>query len=252
VTEERTALVTGAGRSVGQGIALALASAGARVAVNDLHEDRAADTVRLIEEAGGKAASFIFDVSDRSAVRDAVAQVQKQLGPVSILVNNAGIPEGAQHGPFAESDPDSWSAWININLYGSLYCVHAVLAGMCERSWGRIIQISAGSASTGRAIGVSLYAGSKAGVEGVLRHVSHEVATQGVTVNTLALGLMENVGPVEQMDERTRERVFSLVPIRRLGLPREVGAAATWLCSEDGGFITGQTIHVNGGSYNGR
>lgn len=247
----RVALVTGAGRSVGQGIAVALAAAGHSVAVNDLHEERAGETVDEITEAGGRAVSYAFDVTDRTQVLTAVRRIAEDLGTIGILVNNAGIPEGYRPGPFLESDPEDWHIEIDLNLYGSMNCVHAVLPGMVQQSWGRVIQISAGSAATGRKIGVALYAAGKAGIESLLRHVSHEVGVHGVTANTFALGLMDNVKPERQDDENV-SRLFDNVALQRYGTPAEIGAATVWLTSELGGYVTGQTIHLNGGSYNGR
>lgn len=248
----RTALVTGAGRSVGQGIALQLAASGHRVAVNDLHDDRAAQTVELIRASGGTAMTAAFDITDRGAVEAGLKGIIDTLGPVEILVNNAGIAEGFTAGPFIESTPEQWRTQVNLNMFGSMNCVHLALPSMVERHWGRIIQISAGSASTGRNIGVSLYAGAKAGIEGTLRHVAHEVARDGITINSLALGLMENVGENFADQSDAQRALFANVPLQRFGLPVEIGAAVVWLSSEHGGYVTGQTIHLNGGSYSGR
>ena len=247
----RVALVTGAGRSVGFGIARALAAAGAAVAVNDLHPDRARQAAADIAALGvGPAVAWPFDVTDHAAVLAAVAAVGDQLGPVDILVNNAGIPEngGAEH--FVNSKPESWMPYIQLNLLGSMYCIHAVLPGMIERGWGRVIQISSGASSTGLPIGVSVYGASKAGIEGLLRHVAVEVGGFGVTANALALGLMENTA--QMADQHLLARILAGVPVGRLGRGEEVGAAAAWLASEQAAFVTGQVIHLNGGSTFGR
>jgi NAD(P)-dependent dehydrogenase (short-subunit alcohol dehydrogenase family) len=251
-TEGRIALVTGAGRSVGQGIARALGADGAAVAVNDLHADRAQAVADEIVAAGGRAVAIPFDVTDHGAVVDGVARIGAELGPVDILVNNAGIPEGGTQGRFVETTPEMWKRYIDINMYGSMYCIHTVLGGMTDRRWGRIIQISSGTASRGLPSGVGLYAASKAGIEGLLRHITHEVAEQGVTVNALALGLMANVAAGLEAGNANLQMILSRVPMQRLGEPAEVGAAVVWLCSEEGGFVTGQTIHLNGGSFHGR
>jgi NAD(P)-dependent dehydrogenase (short-subunit alcohol dehydrogenase family) len=246
----RVALVTGAGRSVGLGIARELAAAGAAVAVNDLHPDRAKEAAADITALGGAPAIAVpFDVTDHDAVLAAVAAVGEQIGPVDILVNNAGIPENGSAGPFATSKPESWMPYIQLNLLGSMYCIHAVLPAMIERGWGRVIQISSGASSVGLPIGVSVYGASKAGIEGLLRHVAVEVARSGVTANTLALGLMENTA---QMDDKRLARMLAGIPVGRLGRGDEVGAAAAWLASEQAAFVTGQVIHLNGGSTFGR
>jgi NAD(P)-dependent dehydrogenase (short-subunit alcohol dehydrogenase family) len=247
----RVALVTGAGRSVGFGIARALAAAGAAVAVNDLHPDRAEQAAADIAAlSASPAVASPFDVTDHAAVLAAVAAIGEQLGPVDILVNNAGVPENGGAEPFASSKPESWMPYIQLNLLGSMYCVHAVLPGMIERGWGRVIQISSGASSVGLPIGMSVYGASKAGIEGLLRHVAVEVGPSGVTVNALALGLMENVA--QMPDQQQLARMVRGIPVGRLGRGEEVGAAAAWLASEQGAFVTGQVIHLNGGSTFGR
>ena len=245
---DRVALVTGAGRSVGQGIAVALAAAGYRVAVNDLDDRRAEETVELIGESGGTAVPTPFDVTDSAAVVTAVAKIAGELGPVDVVVNNAGVVVGHRVSSFLDSTPEDWQAQIGLNLIGSMNVIHTVLPGMVERGWGRVVQISSGSASVGMAVGSSAYAGSKAGIEAVLRHIATEVGKTGVTANSLALGLMDNVGP----DLPSMKPLIARIPAGRLGRPSDVGGAVVWLCSEPGSWVTGQTIHLNGGSVNGR
>jgi NAD(P)-dependent dehydrogenase (short-subunit alcohol dehydrogenase family) len=247
----KIALVTGAGRSVGLGIAQELAEAGASVAVNDLRAERAAAAVEEIKPAGGKVIAAPFDVANLEAVGAGIARVESELGPLDILVNNAGIPEGiGMTGPFVDSDPAQWHHNLDLNLYGSMYCIRTVLPGMARRGWGRIIQISSGAGSRGVA-NVSIYSAAKAGIEGLLRSVAIEMAQTGVTLNAIALGLMANTG--ERMgDSAMLKRIFATIPMGRLGEPREIGACAVWLASEKAGYITGQTIHINGGSVHGR
>ena len=146
----KIARVTGAGRSVGLGIAQELAEAGASVAVNDLHPQRAEAALKEIQPAGGRVIAAPFDVTKLEAVQAGIARVERELGPIGILVNNAGIPEGiGATGPFVESDPSQWHFNIDLNLYGSRYCIRTVLPGMAQRGWGRIIQISSGAGSRG-------------------------------------------------------------------------------------------------------
>ena len=246
----RVALVTGAGQATGRGIAQGLASAGFAVAVNDLHPDRADETVRIIRDSGGSAIAVPFDCTDRAAIFASVATVAAELGPVDVLVNNAGVPETWNRAPFIESDPATWAAQFDLNLFGNMHTIQAVAPGMVERGWGRVIQISSGSAATGQNIGVALYAAAKAGIEGLLRHVASELGPTGVTVNTLALGVQQNVlerGPSDGVGAIVRG-----IPVRRAGTPAEVAAAVQWLASDDAGYVTGQVIHLNGGSFNGR
>lgn len=245
----RSALVTGAGRSVGMGIAEVLASAGAFVYVNDLHEDRAAEVVAAIKSNGDNASAAIFDVTDASAVNAGFDAISADGRGVDILVNNAGIAEGSSTKLFKDSSPEDWFPTINLNLFGTMNMVRRSLPAMIEQGWGRIIQISSGAGSVGLPIGVSTYGASKAAAESLIRHVAVENGKYGITANALALGLMANVSDFasEQLD-----RMLATVPVRRLGKPEEVGLAAAWLSSEGGGFITGQVIHLNGGSAFGR
>ena len=240
------ALVTGAGDGMGVGIARALARQGAAVAVNDLVEERAAATVASITEAGGRAVSAVFDITDQQAVNAGIARAAEQLGgPIDILVNNAGVPVGMAVFPFREMPRELWDRYINLNIYGSLYCIKAVVDDMVDAGWGRIVQISSGAGRTGLNIGVSLYGASKSGVEGFIRHLSQEVARHGVTANSVALGLMANTG---QGDTSVTENMARQVPVKRLGTPDDVGAAVVYLASEEASWMTGQTLNLNGGS----
>jgi len=237
------ALVTGAGQNAGAGIARALAAQGAAVAVNDLREERAKATCAQIEQAGGTAAPVPFDVTDLDAVRAGVAAAGEALGgTVDILVHNAGIPADMGYGPFREIEPERWRAPVEINLFGSMNCVHAVLPGMRAAGWGRIVQISSGAGRTGLAIGVSLYGAGKSGVEGFIRHISQEEARSGITANSLALGVMESAGGPGSAD------IAAGIPIGRRGRPEDVGAAVVYLASPEASWLTGQTIDLNGGS----
>jgi NAD(P)-dependent dehydrogenase (short-subunit alcohol dehydrogenase family) len=256
--EHKTALVTGAGRSVGRGIAEVLAEAGALVVVNDLHAARAEETVAAIERNGGRARASIFDVTDLGAVRGAVDDLAGAGTGIDILVNNAGIAEGGPTGGvlFATSDPGDWTPALEINICGAMNTIRSCLPRMIEERWGRIVQISSGAGSVGLAIGVSPYGAAKAATESLVRHVAVENAAYGITANALSLGLMANVDASGGMDggeiDETFQRMVAGIPVRRLGQPREVGAAAAFLASDDAGYITGQVIHVNGGTVFGR
>ena len=240
----KMALVTGAGQGVGAGIARALAARGAAVAVNDLRLERAAGVAKEIEARGGLAVAAPFDVTDPEAVRAGVAQAVDALGPVSVLVNNAGVPEGMALAPFREMDPARWRAYVDLNLYGVLHCTKAVIDGMCQRRFGRVITISSAAGQTGMPLGLSLYGAGKAGAIGFMRHLAIETARSGVTANTLSLGIMNNVG-----DEKLVAQIAGTVPVGRVGTPEDVGAACVFLASDEAAWITGQTIGVNGGSF---
>ena len=238
----RVALVTGAGQGVGTGIARQLARQGAAVAVNDLHADRAGATVAAITAAGGQASSFAFDVSDYESVVAGVKAIEAALGPVDVLVNNAGVPASMAMTKFRETQPADWIVYIDLNLYGVLNCCKAVIDGMCERGFGRVVTISSGAATAGVAIGVSAYGAGKGGGLGFMRNLALEVARDGVTANSLALGLMNNV------PEEAVPTLAGTVPAGRLGDPDEIGACCVYLASNEAGWMTGQTIQLNGGS----
>jgi 3-oxoacyl-[acyl-carrier protein] reductase len=237
----RTALITGAGQNVGAETARTLAGLGARVIVNDLFDDRADQVVAEIRAAGGTAEPGVCDVTDLTAVAKMVAVT----GDVDILVNNAGIPiTGFSMLPFAEEDPSRWKAFIDLNVYGPLNCTHAVLPGMIARGWGRVITISSESARVGDKR-LSVYAAAKGAGPAFMRSLAKEVGRDGITCNTLSLATQNNAGLDEASDMRLRQLKAYSVP--RLGRARDVAAAVAWLASDDGSWVTGQTIPVNGG-----
>ncbi|MBX6388045.1 MAG: SDR family oxidoreductase [Frankia sp.] len=240
------ALVTGAGQSVGAGTARVLAAQGATVAVNDLVAARAEATVKEIEQAGGQAFAVPFDVLDRDAVLSAAATVRERAGkPIDILVNNAGIHSDMVARQFRELDPKLWRGPIELNIFGSINCVHATLEDMIAAGWGRIIQISSGAGRVGLNIGVAVYGAGKGGIESFIRHISQEVARNGITANSLALGLMNNTA---NGDQKVTGHLARQVPVGRLGTPEDIGAAVAFLASEEASWITGQTININGGA----
>ena len=244
----RVALVTGAGQGMGVGITRALAGQGAHVAVNDLDPVKAEAAAAELVAAGFTAVAAPFDVTDAVAVTDAVGRIETELGQgVDILVNNAGVPLGMELRPFRQLDPADWQRYIDLNVYGSLNVIHAVIDGMCDRGWGRVVQISSGAGRTGIAFGISLYGASKSGIEGFIRHLSQEVARSGVTANSLALGLMANAVPGDDSSPAV-ESLARSVPVGRLGTPADVGAAVTFLASDEAAWLTGQTIDLNGGA----
>ncbi len=239
----RVALVTGAGQNQGAGIARALAAQGAAVAVNDLHGERAEEVVKQIAARGGRALAAPFDVTDLAAVSAGVARIARELGPIEVLVNNAGVPESMGVAQFREMDPSAWRRYVDLNLYGVTNCCKAVIDGMCERGFGRVITISSGAGQTGLALGVSLYAAGKGGAISFMRHLALETARFGVTANTLALGLMSNAGGPD-----VTAALAKAIPIGRLGTPEDVGAACVYLASNEAAWLTGQTIGLNGGN----
>ncbi|MCH2172459.1 SDR family oxidoreductase [Myxococcota bacterium] len=239
----RVAVVTGAGQNVGEGIARLLAQRGAAVAVNDLFAERAEGVAEGIAQEGGKALSAPFDVTDPEAVGTGMAHVAEQLGPVDILVNNAGVPPGMGVTPFREMDPGEWSKYVDLNLYGVLHCTRAVIEGMCERNWGRIVTVSSGAGQTGLNLGISLYGAGKGAAISFMRHFAMEVAGQGVTANTVALGLIDN-----HRDPTVTAAMARQVPVGRTGQAADIAPSVLFLVSEEASWITGQILGVNGGN----
>ena len=236
----KTALVTGAGQGMGAGIARALAVQGAHVLVNDVDAERATATAAQLAQTGCSAAALAFDVTDLDAVGEALGGRH-----IDILVNNAGLhgTEAMRPRPFVETDPAEWAAPIAVNLGGVMNCSHTVLAGMIERGWGRIIGIVSAAGTEGVGIGVAAYSAGKGGAAGLLRSLALEVGRTGVTVNSVALGLMSNVGGGEHT-----ARLAKTIPAGRLGTPDDVGALCVYLASNEASWMTAQTIPLAGGS----
>ena len=230
------ALVTGASRGIGAAIAVALAEAGAAVAIN--YRERADDAemvVRKIEGMGGGAIAIAADVSQAAAVATMVDQAASALGPIDILVNNAGLAIVRGIDDLTESDFD---VTIAVNLKSAFLCTQAVLPGMRAKKWGRIVNISSGAARSAGAIGVH-YNASKAGMEGLTRGYAARLVKEGITVNAVAPSLIET----DMM--RGRSDLASRIPLGRLGHPDEVAKAALSVLGND--YMTGQTIGLNGG-----
>ena len=230
------ALVTGASRGIGAAIAIALAEAGAAVAVN--YRERADDAetvVGKIRGTGGRAIAIAADVSQAAAVARMADQAASALGPIDILVNNAGLAIVRGIDDLTESDFD---VTIAVNLKSAFLCTQAVLPGMRAKKWGRIVNISSGAARGAGAIGVH-YNASKAGMEGLTRGYAARLVKEGITVNAVAPSLIET----DMM--RGRSDLASRIPLGRLGHPDEVAKAALSVLGND--YMTGQTIVLNGG-----
>jgi 3-oxoacyl-[acyl-carrier protein] reductase len=235
---KRVALITGGSRGIGRAVALALARAGADVAVNYRdHQRQAAEVVDSILAGGGRAMAVGADVSSRRAVEAMVKEVETGLGPIDVLVNNAGVAAVRGLDDLTEEDFDSTMA---INLKSAFLCISAVLPGMRARRWGRIVNMSSIAARGGGLIGVH-YNASKAGLEGLTRGYASRLAAEGVTVNAVAPGPIDTdmAAPLKAAGHGAR------VPVGRLGDADEVAKAVLMLV--DNAFMTGQTIAVNGG-----
>ena len=253
--DDRVAVITGAGGGLGKTYAVEFAKRGGKVVVNDLGgaadgsgggNSMADPCVNEIIEAGGTAVANYDSVATVEGGEAIIQTALDNFGQVDIVVNNAGNA-GAhtmQPSPFRDMDPAAWASAIDVNLGGVMNTTHAVLKGMCDRGFGRLITISSGAGVVGLPIGVAPYGAGKAGATSFMRHMAIENARLGVTANSIALGLMEMT---EVTDEALVARLSKTVPVGRLGTGEDLGPAVIWLASNEASFVTGQTIHVNGG-----
>jgi 3-oxoacyl-[acyl-carrier protein] reductase len=249
------ALVTGAGQNAGRGIARELARHNCGgVAVNDFVAERAEAVAAEIRETGVRAIAVPFDVCDLEAVRAAVAKAAAELGPITILVNNAGMagPGGSLRPTqtFWEEDPANWPRYLGTNLYGVLNCSHATIPAMVEAKKGRIVTIVSDSGRTGEPR-LAVYAAAKAGANGFVRSIAKEVGRYGVTCNAVSLSSLMPDMPAEQLAEvmasdHAKKQLSNYI-IRRYGSSADVAALVTFLCSDAASWITGQTYPLNGG-----
>ena len=237
--KDRVALVTGASRGIGKAIAIALAAAGADVAVNYRREEAAGHEVCAeIRRLGSRAVAVQADVSLAPEVERLVTTVERDLGPVGILINNAGV---SQIKPFAELDEVDWDEMLRVNLKSAFLVTQRVLPGMRTRRWGRIINLSSVAAQTGGVIGPH-YAASKAGLIGLTHSYASLLAKEGITSNAIAPALIQT-----DMITSNPNASPARIPMGIFGSPGEIGKAAVLLAESD--YITGQTISVNGGWY---
>ncbi|MDX1496518.1 MAG: 3-oxoacyl-ACP reductase FabG [Salinisphaeraceae bacterium] len=244
--EAKTALVTGASRGIGQAIALALGRAGATVIGTATSEDGAQRIQAAFEEAGIKGMGIALDVCDDTAVTEAIAQIGKDHGAVDILVNNAGI---TRDNLVMRMKDDEWDAVINTNLKGVYRMSKAVLRGMMKARHGRIINIGSVVGSTGNP-GQANYAAAKAGLLGLTRSMARELGSRNITVNAVAPGFIDT-DMTSELPEAARETLLQQISLGRLGQPEDIAAAVLFLAGEGGAYISGETLHVNGGMHMG-
>jgi 2-hydroxycyclohexanecarboxyl-CoA dehydrogenase len=238
----RTALVTGAAGGIGTAISTHLAEAGANVALCDLNGDAA--QARAAQLAG-KCAGYAMDVSDSTSVAAAVAAVESDLGPVDILVNNAGIDKIEK---FVESTEDTWRAIVSVNYLGPVIVTRAVLDGMIERGFGRIINIGSDAGRVGSS-GEVVYSGTKGAVIAFGKALARETATKGITVNVVCPGPTDT-SLLDQIAEKSQGMYDALgkaVPMKRIGTPDDIAPAVVFFASDGAAYITGQTLSVSGG-----
>ncbi len=236
----RVALVTGGSRGIGAAISVALKDAGYKVAANYAGNDEAAK--KFSDETGIK--TYKWSVADYQACADGIAKVEADLGPVEVLINNAGITRDA---PFHKMTPDQWNDVIGTNLTGVFNMTHPLWPGMRERKFGRVITISSVNGQKGQ-FAQANYSASKAGDIGFTRALAQEGARAGITVNVVAPGYIAT-DMVMAVPEKVRESIIAQIPVGRLGEADEIARCVVFLASDEAGFITGSTISANGGQF---
>jgi 3-oxoacyl-[acyl-carrier protein] reductase len=241
----RVALVTGASRGIGRGIAIALGRRGAKVIVNYAsREDAAREAVAAVEAVGGQAAMLKFDVADGTAVTESIKQIGKDHGSLDILVNNAGI---AVNGLLMRFSDEQWQRTMNTNLGGAFHCTRAAATLLLRaKDAGRIINITSVVGEMGNG-GQAAYSASKAGLIGLTMSTARELASRGVTCNAVAPGFIETDMTGEHLPEAQRVKLMEQIPLGRIGRADDVADAVAFLAGPEAAYITGQIIRVNGG-----
>jgi len=244
--KDKAALVTGASQGIGRATSLALAEAGAKVAVAARSADKLASLVAEIEAAGGEAFAVPMDVADAGQVKNAFQQVLGKFGKLDILVNNAAVTRDTLA---LRMKLEDWDAVLRTNLTGAHLCIQQALGAMLRQRSGRIVNLSSVVAETGNA-GQANYVASKAGLIGLTRAIAVEVASRGITVNAVAPGFIETP-MTDPLPQELKDKMKSLIPLGHFGKDRDVAAAIVFLASDEAGYITGQVLDVNGGMHMG-
>lgn len=238
----KTALITGAARGIGKTIAEKLASLGAKVVISDILIDLATQTVDELKSKGYQALAIKADVVNSGEVKEMIEKVMSEFGSIDIVVNNAGITRDALLLRMKEED---WDLVININLKGTFLVMQAAAKKMIKQRSGRIINISSAVGRMGNP-GQANYVASKAGVIGLTRTAARELGGRGITVNAIAPGFI-TTDMTRDLPETVMDNLLAMTPLKRLGSPEDVAAAVAYLASDEGGYLTGQVIGVDGG-----
>jgi 3-oxoacyl-[acyl-carrier protein] reductase len=247
ILDKTVALVTGGSRGIGRAICIRLASMGAMVGINYVANPAAAEeTLRLIKEQGGEGFPVRFDVADAQAVQEQVKEIIATHGRIDILVNNAGI---TRDGLMARMKEEDWDSVLDTNLKGAFLCSKAVMKTMMKNRRGRIINVSSVVGFVGNGGQVN-YGAAKAGLNGLTKSMARELAGRNITVNCVAPGYIVT-DMTDGLPEDAQEALKAQIPLGTLGTPEDVAASVGFLASPDGNYITGQTLHVNGGMYMG-
>jgi len=242
---KRTILVTGGSRGIGRGICLAFAHADNHIFFNySSVSEAAAQTERLVAEAGGAATGMQVNVASEKEVSAFVARALDETGRIDVLVNNAGITRDGLLVRMKESD---WEDVLNINLKGTFLCIKAVTKPMMKQRYGRIINVSSVVGVSGNP-GQANYVASKAGIIGLTKGVAKELASRGITANVVAPGYIET-DMTADLPDKAKEAMVNQIPLGRAGTPEDIAATVVFLASDQAAYITGQVLHVSGGMY---
>jgi 3-oxoacyl-[acyl-carrier protein] reductase len=244
--EGRVALVTGASQGIGRACALALANAGARVALAARNSEKLSEVAQQITDAGGQASTFALDLASEESIRAGAKAVLAEMGKIDILVNNGGITRDNLMLRMKLAD---WDAVLTTNLTGTFLLTQAVATAMLKARFGRIINITSVVGETGQA-GQANYAASKAGLIGLTKSLARELASRNITVNAVAPGFIATP-MTDVLNEQQRAAMLTQIPLDRPGTPEDIANAVTFLASEHASYITGHVLDVNGGMYMG-
>jgi 3-oxoacyl-[acyl-carrier protein] reductase len=242
--KEKVAVVTGASQGIGRETALALAEAGAKVAVLARNEEKLVALVNDIVGAGGEAFAVKMDVAELEQVKAGFKQIIERFGRLDILVNNAAV---TRDGLAMRMKQEDWEFVVRTNLTGAHWCIQQVLPVMMKARTGRIINISSVVAQSGNA-GQANYVAAKAGLIGLTKAVAIEIASRGITVNAVAPGFIETP-MTDVLPDKVKDELKTRIPLGRMGSPRDVAAAIVFLASDEAGYITGHVLNVNGGMH---